>query len=71
VTNTWNLDPNQLFDPQPPRRPVARKLYDWVANLITTCLVDEEDTPEMVHEPVDDLAREAYLPVEQPVRSAR
>jgi predicted ArsR family transcriptional regulator len=42
-----------------------------VADLLTTGLVDEEDAPERVHELVDALTREPYMPEEQSVRSAR
>ena len=71
MINTWNPDPDQLFYSEPPRRSAARELCDWVADLLTTGPVDEEDAPEMVHEPVDALAGEPYLPKNQLVRSAR
>ncbi len=71
MINTWNLDPDLLFDPEPPQRSGARKRYDWVADLLFTSLVGEEDAPETAHRLVDALAREPYLPEEQPVRSAR
>ena len=71
MINTWNLDPDRLFDPEPPQRSGAQELYDWVADLLTTGLVDEEDAPETVHELAYALAREPYLPEEQPARSAR
>ena len=71
MINTRNLDPDRLFGPEPPQRSGAQELYDWVADLLTTGLVDEEDAPETVHELAYGLAREPYLPEEQPVRSAR
>jgi hypothetical protein len=71
VINTWNLDPDLLFDPEPPQRSGARKRYDWVADLLFTGLVGEEDAPETAHRLVDAFAREPYLPEVQAVRSAR
>ena len=45
MINTWNPDPDQLFYSEPPRRSAARELYDWVAKLLATGPVDEEDAP--------------------------
>jgi hypothetical protein len=58
LINTSNLGPDQLSDPEPPPRPVARELYDWVANLLTTSLLVDEDAHEMVRELVYALCSE-------------
>ena len=41
MINTWNLDSDLLFDPEPPQRSGARKRYDWVADLLFTGLMAE------------------------------
>jgi glucuronate isomerase len=33
MRNTWQLDPDRYFDPEPAQRRVARELYEGVANL--------------------------------------
>ncbi len=71
MINTCNLDRDRLFGLEPPPRSAARESYDRAADPLTTGLVDEEDAPETVHELAYGLAREPYLPEEQPVRSAR
>jgi glucuronate isomerase len=37
VIETWTLDPDRLFDPDPSRRSVARELYDAVKDLPLVC----------------------------------
>ena len=71
MIKTWNLDPDRLFDREPPPRSAARERYDRAADPPTTGLVDEEDAPETAHRLVDAFAREPYLPEVQAVRSAR
>jgi glucuronate isomerase len=65
-------DDTRAFASIPSRHDVWRRVTcDWVAGLLTTGLVDEEDAPEMVRELAYTLARRAYLPEEEPARSAR
>jgi glucuronate isomerase len=65
-------DDTRAFASIPSRHDVWRRVIcDWVAGLLTTGRVDEEDAPEMVRELAYTLARRAYLPEEEPVRSAR
>ena len=65
-------DDTRAFASIPSRHDVWRRVTcDWVAGLLTTGRVDEEDAPEMARELAYTLARRAYLPDEEPARSAR
>jgi glucuronate isomerase len=65
-------DDTRAFASIPSRHDVWRRVAsEWVAGLLVTGLVDEYDAHEMVHELVYSLARKAYLPEEEPARSAR
>ena len=65
-------DDTRAFASIPSRHDVWRRVTcDWVAGLLTTGRVDEEDAPEMARELAYTLARRAYLPEEEPTRSVR
>ena len=65
-------DDTRAFASIPSRHDVWRRVTcDWVAGLLTTGLVDEEDALEMVREFAYGLAKKAYLLEEEPARLAR
>jgi glucuronate isomerase len=65
-------DDTRAFASIPSRHDVWRRVTcDWVAGLLTTGLVDEEDALEMVRELAYGLAKKAYRIEEEPVRFAR
>jgi glucuronate isomerase len=65
-------DDTRAFASIPSRHDVWRRVTcDWVAGLLTTGLVDEEDALEMVCELAYGLAKKAYRIEEEPVRFAR
>jgi glucuronate isomerase len=65
-------DDTRAFASIPSRHDVWRRVTcDWVAGLLTTGLVDEEDALEMVPELAYGLAKKPYRVEEEPVRSAR
>lgn len=65
-------DDTRAFASIPSRHDVWRRLTcDWVAGKLTTGLVDEEDALGMVHELAYALAKKAYMPEGETVRSAR
>jgi glucuronate isomerase len=65
-------DDTRAFASIPSRHDVWRRVTcDWVAGLLTTGLVDEEDALEMVRELAYSLAKKAYRIEEEPVRFAR
>jgi len=65
-------DDTRAFASIPSRHDVWRRVTcDWVAGLLTTGLVDEEDSREMVRELAYGLAKKAYRLEEEPVRLAR
>jgi glucuronate isomerase len=65
-------DDTRAFASIPSRHDVWRRITcDWVAGLLTTGLVDEEDALEMVRELAYGLAKKAYRIEEESVRFAR
>jgi glucuronate isomerase len=65
-------DDTRAFASIPSRHDVWRRVTcDWVAGLLTTGLVDEEDALEMVRELAYGLAKKAYRIEEESVRFAR
>ena len=65
-------DDTRAFASISSRHDVWRRVTcDWVAGLLTTGRVDDEDAPEMARELAYTLAKRAYLPEEEPARSAR
>ena len=65
-------DDTRAFASIPARHDVWRRVTsDWVAGLLTMGVVDEEGAREMIYELAYSLARKAYLPDEEPARSAR
>jgi glucuronate isomerase len=65
-------DDTRAFASIPARHDAWRRVTsDWVAGLLVTGLVNEDDAREMVYELAYSLARKAYLPEEEPARSAR
>ena len=65
-------DDTRAFASIPSRHDVWRRVTcDWVAGLLTTGLVDEEDALEMVRELAYGLAKKAYRIEEESARFAR
>lgn len=65
-------DDTRAFASIPSRHDVWRRITcDWVAELLATGLVDEEDAREMVYELAYGLAKRAYLPDEKNVGAVR
>jgi glucuronate isomerase len=65
-------DDTRAFASIPSRHDVWRRVTcDWLAGLLTTGLIDDEDARDMARELAYGLARRAYRLEEEPVRSAR